>query len=86
MTNKYVLEELMKIPSTDTTSLFSSLNILRQYGDVILTQNENFDTIYQMSMDDLLSHDIDDDTLLKIRNGGWEISQNGNFLIKNLNN
>lgn len=85
MTNKYVLEELMKIPSTDTTSLFSSLNILRQYGDVILTQNENFDTIYQMNIDDLWCHDIDDDTLLKIRNGGWEISQDGNCLIKNLN-
>lgn len=84
MVNRYILDELMKIDSDNSTSIFESLDILRDFK-VELISDEKYDIIYRVKLSDILDSSFDNSTLLKLRNGGWSYDDNKEYLIKNMN-
>lgn len=80
--NRIFLEEIMKLKSSNDFGLFSSLNILKKYVNVDLLMSEKNELYYSVSVNNILLSDISSDELINVRNSGWELSSDKNFLIK----
>lgn len=80
--NKYILYEIMKVDSDGSTSLFNSLNVLGNKVKVDLLSDEKHTLYYQANISDILKSDLDTDEIIYIRNGGWELSEDKESLIK----
>lgn len=80
--NEYIIYEIMKLESDGSTSLFNSLKMLNEKVKVDLLSDEKYKLYYQAKLSDVLKSDIDADEIIYLRNGGWELSENKEFLIK----
>ena len=80
--NQYILYEIMKVDSDNSTSLFNSLRILNNKVKVDLLSNENYSLFYQAKISDILKSDLDTEDIIYLRNGGWELSENKEFIVK----
>ena len=82
--NKYFLYEIMKLDSDNSLSLTNSIVLLSKYVDVKLMNSEDNNLYYTCKVDDILKSNIDNEELIEIRNGGWELSNDKECLIKKL--
>lgn len=80
--NEYIVYEIMKLESDNSTSLFNSLNILEGKVKVDLLSDEKHKLYYQANIKDILKTDIDADKIIQLRNGGWELSDNKKHIVK----
>lgn len=80
--NKYILYEIMKIDSDNSTSLFNTLRILNGKVKVDLLSDEKYSLFYQAKISDILKSDLDTEDIIYLRNGGWELSENKNYIVK----
>jgi hypothetical protein len=81
--NKYIIYEIMKEEPTMEVGLMNTISILSNYDNVKLIQNEK-NLQYQVDIDKLVSNEISYEELIDIRNGGWELSEKKDCLIKNI--
>lgn len=79
---KYIIQEIMKLPPENNVSLINSLNIINRYAKVSLMTDNNHNIYYQVPLSSVIMSDISTDELIQIRNGGWELNEENNFLIK----
>lgn len=77
-----VLDELMKIPSENTTTLFISISILQKYVPLRLINDGDNNIKYVGDVEDLLKSDVTNGELLQIRNGGWEYSEDKKQIVR----
>lgn len=80
--NKYILYEIMKVDSDSSTSLFNSLRVLNGKVKVDLLSDEKHSLYYQANISDILKSDLDTEDIIYLRNGGWELSENKEFIVK----
>lgn len=80
--NKYILYEIMKVDSDGSTSLFNSLRVLNGKVKVDLLSDEKHSLYYQANISDILKSDLDTEDIIYLRNGGWELSENKEFIVK----
>lgn len=83
MVSTYILDEIMKLPSDNSTMLMQSLHLLKSFKIELIT-NEKFDILYRVKVDDITNSDLENDTLLEIRNGGWEYDSNKEYIVKKI--
>lgn len=76
--NRYVFDEIMKLPSDNSVSVSNS--IVKLFGLVSIKLLNEMNTefnkctlFYQVSINDILKSKITNDDLVFIRNAGWEI-------------
>ena len=86
MTNRYILDEIMKLPPNgDDIGLFSSLAILsRNKIEVDLLTNEANEIYYSVKVPNILLSEIETDDLMGLRNAEWEYSEDKQFIIKKI--
>ena len=79
--NEYIIYEIMKLESDNSTSLFNSLRV---FGDikVDLLHDENNVLFYQVKISDILKNKLTTDDIFYLRNGGWELSENKEYIVK----
>ena len=79
--NEYIIYEIMKLDSDGSTSLFNSLRV---FGDikVDLLHDENNVLFYQAKISDILKNKLTTDDMIYLRNGGWELSENKEYIVK----
>lgn len=80
--NKYILYEIMKVDSDSSTSLFNSLRVLNGKVKVDLLSDEKHSLYYQANISDILKSDLDTEDIIYLRNGGWGLSENKEFIVK----
>ena len=80
--NKYIIYEIMKLDSDNSTSLMNGINVLNEKVKVDLLSSIDYKIYYQASIDDILKSDIDADTIIYLRNGGWELSEDKKYIVK----
>jgi hypothetical protein len=79
--NEYIIYEIMKLESDDSTSLMNGLNKLKDIK-VDLLQTEDYKLFYQTSIKDILNTDLDGEDIIYLRNGGWELSEDKKYIVK----
>ena len=72
----------MKLESDKSVSLFNSLALLNNKVKVDLLQDEKFNLYYQAKIKDILKSDLDADNIISLRNSGWELSDNKEYIVK----
>ena len=79
--NEYIIYEIMKLESDNSTSLFNSLRV---FGDikVDLLHDENNVLFYQVKISDILKNKLTTDDIFYLRNGGWELSEDKKYIVK----
>ena len=79
--NEYIIYEIMKLDSDNSTSLFNSLRV---FGDikVDLLHDENNVIFYQVKISDIIKNKLTTDDMIYLRNGGWELSENKEYIVK----
>lgn len=80
--NEYIIYEIMKLESDKSVSLFNSLALLNNKVKVDLLQDEKFNLYYQAKIKDILKSDLDADNIINLRNSGWELSDNKEYIVK----
>lgn len=80
--NEYIIYEIMKLESDKSVSLFNSLALLNNKVKVDLLQDEKFNLYYQAKIKDILKSDLDADNIISLRNSGWELSDNKEYIVK----
>lgn len=80
--NEYIIYEIFKLDSDNSTSLFNSLNIFNGKVKVDLLHDEKNNLFYQAKIKDILKSDLDGEQLISIRNGGWELSEDKENVVK----
>ena len=80
------LEALMEGEYTNDNGLADTITSLFQFGNVLLQTNpeggSDLPYVYKVSIKDLLSNDIDEETLVKAKANGWDLSKDKKFLCK----
>lgn len=82
--NKVFFNEIMKLKPNNDFGLFNSLNVLKKYVNIDLLMNEKKELYYSVKINDILLSEISSEELINVRNNGWEISNDKNFLIKTI--
>lgn len=80
--NEYIIYEIMKLESDKSVSLFNSLALLNNKVKIDLLQDEKFNLYYQAKIKDILKSDLDADNIISLRNSGWELSDNKEYIVK----
>lgn len=78
------LEEIMKLESDSSVSNMIAIDILQRHANVELNRDEKENLFYSVNVNDVLLSDINEEDLIKVRNNGWTITEDGNKLIKKL--
>lgn len=82
MVNTYIFNEIMSQKSNHSITLSISLSLISNYTtNIELLQDDKFNIYYRVLVSDLLKHDIDNDILLELNQGGWELSNDKKFLV-----
>lgn len=78
------LEAIMEGEYTNDNGLADTIISLSRFGKVLLNMGGGSDMpyVYNVSIKDLLSNDIDEETLVKAKSNGWDLSNDRNFLCK----
>ena len=80
------LEAIMEGEYTNDNGLADTITSLHHFGEVTLQMNpeggSDMPYVYKVSIKDLLSNDIDEETLVKAKANGWDLSKDKNFLCK----
>lgn len=78
-------DEFNKIMSNEigeSVGFLISFNVLKDYTNISLTNNAKDNTlIYKASVDDIINR-INEEELTTVRNGGWTLSEDRNFIVK----
>ena len=85
--NEYIIAEILSLDCDNSCSLSNALSILmsKYKLKVGLLLNDDFVPYYCVSVNDILSINIDGEDLINIRNNGWELSSDKKNIIKLLN-
>jgi hypothetical protein len=80
------LEAIMEGEYTNDNGLADTITSLHHFAEVTLQMNpeggSDLPYVYKVSIKDLLSNDIDEETLVKAKANGWNLSKDKNFLCK----
>lgn len=79
---RYLFDEIMKLPCENNVGLLISLNILNKYVKVNLINSENNSLFYEVSINELLLSNISSDELIQVRNANWEKKENNKLIRK----
>ena len=82
--DRYIIEEIMKLECDNSVSHFNSFNLLNSKSFVELINGSDNNLFYRSSIDDIINSDISAEELILIRNGGWELDDSKQFLVKKL--
>ena len=80
--DRYIIEEIMKLECDNSVGHFNSFNLLNSKSFVELINGSDNNLFYRCSIDDIINSDISAEELILIRNGGWELSKNKEFIVK----
>ena len=82
MVNKYILDEIIKLPSNDSTPMLKTFHILSKCAHIDMVLDDNYDAMYRVKLEDILSSDLTNEELMLIHNGGWTYSKDNEYLVK----
>lgn len=76
MTDRNLFEAIITLPSDDSTMLFESLKLIREYNtDVQLFSNEKGEVFYKANVNTLLENNITEEDITLLKNGSWKLSE-----------
>ena len=85
MVNEYLLCEIMTRMVKSDASISDALDEMKNYGQIQLKQNENYEPYYSVDVSTILGLDIDASTLFTLAEKGWGISNDKKELVRFLN-
>ena len=85
MVNEYLLCEIMTRMVKSDASISDALDEMKNYGQIQLKQNENYEPYYSVDVSTILGLDIDASTLFTLAEKGWSISNDKKELVRFLN-
>lgn len=85
MVNEYLLCEIMTRMVKSDASISDALDEMKNYGQIHLKQNENYEPYYSVDVSTILGLDIDASTLFTLAEKGWSISNDKKELVRFLN-
>lgn len=84
MITRSVIEEWDNLPKSNTLSIINSVRMMQEFAQVRLINTEKNELIYQVRLDDIYNSKMTFEDLIEIREGGWELDRENNFLIKRI--
>lgn len=81
---KYIFNEVMKLPCENNIGMLISLAILNKYVKVNLIKDIENQIYYEINITELLMSNITIEELMQVRNAKWEVNKNNNKLIRKL--
>ena len=80
--NVLMFYEIMKQKSSHEMTLVLSLSLMSKYtSNIELLQDDKFNPFYRVKVSDLIKQDISDQTLMQLNIGGWELSEDKEYLV-----
>jgi len=83
--NKYIVYEIMNLPIDNSVSLMVAIKILESKVKVNLLMDKDYRPYYSVNIDEILKTDITPENLIEIRNNGWCLSEDKEYIVKFLN-
>ncbi len=80
--NIETFKEIINGDSTNQASFLAALKMLQENVLVILKTNEKDELYYVAKVDDILESNITKSQLEYIRDNGWKLTENSDFIIK----
>ena len=81
---KVFFNEIMKLPTESKTGNLIAINILQKHAKVELERDEKENIIYTANVNDLLLSDLTEEELMRVRDCGWCLTEDGNKILKKL--
>jgi hypothetical protein len=86
MENIHMFYEILSQKCEHEITLIISLSLMKKYVPHIeLLQDNKFNPYYRVKVNDLLKQNIENEELMQLHMGGWELSENKEFLVNFIN-